>query len=60
MTLLTVSALGGVIFAYGQEAPSLAVAISFVTLMLNFTMSAYAGLISVQNEGQQQLTQTSV
>ena len=45
MTLLTVSTMGGVLFAYRQEAPSIAVAISFLTLVLNFTMSAHAGYI---------------
>ena len=45
MTLLTASALGGVVFAYGQEAHSLAVCISFVSLMINYTLSTRAGLI---------------
>jgi len=45
MTLLTASALGGVVFAYGKEAHSLAVCISFVSLMINYTLSTRAGLI---------------
>ena len=45
MTLMTASALGGVVFAYGQEAHALAVCISFVSLMINYTLSTRAGLI---------------
>ena len=55
MTLLTASALGGVVFAYGQEAHSLAVCISFVSLMINYTLSTrtlnlfkYARLTKIQ------------
>ena len=40
MTLLTASALGGVVFAYGQEAHSLAVSISTVSLVINYILSA--------------------
>jgi hypothetical protein len=47
MTLLTASALGGVVFAYGQEAHSLAVCISFVSLLFNYTLSTRADLIPV-------------
>jgi hypothetical protein len=47
MTLLTVSALGGVIYAYGQEVPSLAVFFSFASLMINYTLSTRSGLIPV-------------
>jgi hypothetical protein len=39
MTLLTASALGGVVFAYGQGAHSLAVSISTVSLMINIALS---------------------
>ena len=42
MTLLTASAIGGVVIAYGQEAYSLAACISFVSLMLNYTLSTRA------------------
>ncbi len=38
MTLLTASALGGVVFAYGQEAHSLAVSISTVSLVINIAL----------------------
>jgi hypothetical protein len=47
MTLLTASALGGVVFAYGQEAHSLAVCISFVSIMINYTLSTRTGLIQL-------------
>ena len=47
MALLTATTLGGIIFAYGQEAPSFAVCISFVTLMINYTLSTRAGLIQL-------------
>ncbi len=50
MTLLTASALGGVVFAYGQEAHSLAVCISFVSVMINYTLSTRTGLIQLYNE----------
>ena len=39
MTLLTATALGGVVYAYDQQAHSLAVSISFVSLMINYTLS---------------------
>jgi hypothetical protein len=39
MTLLTASALGVVVFAIGQEAHSLAVSISTVSLMINIALS---------------------
>jgi hypothetical protein len=39
MTLLTASSLGGVVFAYGQGAQSLAVFISTVSLVINIALS---------------------
>jgi hypothetical protein len=47
MALMTASSLGGVVFAYGQEAHSLAVSISFVSLMINYILSTRAGLIQL-------------
>jgi len=43
MALLTTSALGGVIFAYADKAPGLAVFISMASALFNF--SARANLI---------------